>query len=126
MQSVDMLLILNIIFKIIYNQIDSLNFYSGTELADIFFLQAESEGWSISTTDRERIRKLIMRNESAFPAYGGDTSRLLYLSSLESSRSNLSEVKSTFLSSEAVEKKKTLSYRDVELGLVSLKENSSF
>jgi len=95
--------------------------YSGEELAEIFFLQAKQDGWEIE--EHEKIRKLIARNESAFPAYGGDTSRLLYLSSLEASRANLS-VSDSFLSCEDLDKKsKVLTYKDVELGMIALKEN---
>ena len=95
--------------------------YSGEELAEIFFLQAKAEAWEIENSDK--IRKLIARNESAFPAYGGDTSRLLYLSSLEASRANLS-INDSFLSCENLDKKrKVLTYKDVELGIIALKEN---
>ena len=98
--------------------------YSGEELADIFFIQAEKDGWKVE--DREKIKKLIMRNESAFSAYAGDTERLVYLSSLESTRHNLSSnITESFLSSEApsAKKEKILTYKDVEKGLISLKEN---
>ena len=98
--------------------------YSGEELADIFFLQAEKDGWKIE--DKEKIKKLIMRNESAFPAYGGSTEQLVYLSSLESTRHNLtSNITESFLSTEApsIKKEKILTYKDVEKGLISLKEN---
>lgn len=95
--------------------------YSGEELAQIFFLQAKQEGWEIE--DSDKIRKLIARNESAFPAYGGDCERLLYLSSLEASRANLS-INDSFLSCDNLDKKsKVLTYKDVELGMVALKEN---
>ena len=98
--------------------------YSGEELAEIFFIQAKKEGWYISNEDMTKIKKLIIRNESAFPAFGGDTERLVYLSSLEASRSNLTSISDSFLSTDIKEKKqKILSYRDVELGLITLKEN---
>lgn len=99
--------------------------YSGEELADIFFLQAEKDGWQIEEKkEKEKIRKLIIRNEGAFPAFGGDTERLVYLSSLEANRACLSKISASFLSCESSTKKqKILRYRDVELGLIALKEN---
>lgn len=98
--------------------------YSGEQLAEIFFLQAKKEGWEIE--EKEKIRKLIIRNEFAFPAYGGDCERLVYLSSLEATRSSLSSVNESFLSGNvSATKQKILKYRDVELGLISLKENKS-
>lgn len=100
--------------------------YSNEELAEIFFLQANQDNWIISNIDKIKIKKLIMRNESAFKAYGGDTSRLLYLSSLEASRGNLSKISETFLSKiedETHAREKILTFRDVEQGLISLKEN---
>ena len=98
--------------------------YSGEELADIFFLQAQKDGWEIE--EKEKIRKLIIRNERAFPAFGGDCERLVYLSSLEANRACLSGVTESFLSSEtSTKKQKILKYRNVELGLISLKENRS-
>jgi len=98
--------------------------YSGEELADIFFLQAVEDGWKISHDDKIKIKRLIIRNESSFKSFGGDTSRLVYLSSLEASRNNLSTVSDTFLSStEGVVKQKILTFKDVEKGLISLKEN---
>jgi len=99
--------------------------YNGEELADIFFLQSEKDNWYISNEDKIKIRRLIIKNESAFTAYGGDTERLVYLSSLEASRDNLSSVTDTLLSSNIVEKsEKILTFKDVEKGLVSLKENN--
>ena len=99
--------------------------YSGEELADIFFLQAADDGWNITETDKIKIKRLIIRNESAFKSYGGDTSRLVYLSSLEASRSNLTSISDTFLSSseEKQIKEKILKFKHVEQGLVTLKEN---
>ena len=98
--------------------------YNGDELADIFFLQAEKDGWIISKSDRVKIKRLIMSNEKAFKSFGGDTSRLVYLSSLEASRSNLTSISDTFLSTcEESVKQKILTYKDVEKGVMSLKEN---
>ena len=95
--------------------------YSGEELSEIFFLQAKEEGWFIDYDDKIKIKRLISRNERAFTAYGGDTSRLVYLSSLEASRTNISE---TFLSSSTeIKPEKILKYKHVEQGLISLKEN---
>jgi len=98
--------------------------YSGDELAEIFFIQAREDGWNISEEDKIKIKRLIIRNESAFKAFGGDTQRLLYLSSLEESRNNLTSISDTFLSSVEGEKKvRILKYKHVEQGLASLKEN---
>jgi hypothetical protein len=98
--------------------------YSGEQLAEIFFLQAKKEGWEIQ--DEDKIRKLITRNEFAFPGYGGDCERLVYLSSLEATRSSLSTISESFLSGNVTAtKQKILKYRDVELGLISLKENKN-
>jgi hypothetical protein len=101
--------------------------YSGEELAEIFFLQAKQENWKINDIDKIKIKRLIMKNESAFKAFGGDTARLVYLSSLEASRSNLSGISETFLSTVEEEKgrkkDKILTFHDVEQGLISLKEN---
>ena len=100
--------------------------YSGNELADIFFLHSDKEKWVISENDITKIRRLICQNESAFKNMGGDIVRLVYLSSLEVSRSNLENISETLLSVE-VEKKgpkeKILTYSDVEKGLIMLKEN---
>ena len=71
--------------------------YSGEELAEIFFIQAKDDGWNITDSDKIKIKRLIMRNESVFTSFGGDTQRLLYLSSLEESRSNLTSISDTFL-----------------------------
>ena len=104
-----------------------IDLYSGDELADIFFVNVEKEKWGISETDRKKIRKLICQNESSFVNMGGDANRLLYLSTLEVSRSNLENLSETLLSVE-VEKKeikeKILTYQDVERGLITLKENN--
>ena len=100
--------------------------YSGEELAEIFFIQAKDDGWNITDSDKIKIKRLIMRNESVFTSFGGDTQRLLYLSSLEESRSNLTSISDTFLSSVEGEKKvkeKYLKFKHVEQGLVTLKEN---
>ena len=101
--------------------------YSGDELAEIFFLQAKQDNWKISEVDKIKIKRLIMKNESAFKAFGGDCQRLLYLSSLEASRGNLSGISETFLSSvegeKGPKKDKILTFHDVEQGLISLKEN---
>jgi hypothetical protein len=101
--------------------------YNGDELADIFLLQAKNDGWYISKEDNIKIKRLISRNESAFPSYGGDTQRLIYLSSLEASRHNLSGISETLLSSNFNSDKKAekiLTFKDVEKGLISLKENN--
>jgi len=102
--------------------------YSGEELADIFFLQAGKDGWEISSDDKAKIKRLIIRNEQVFKNYGGDTYRLVYLSSLEASRNNLSRISDTFLSSAEISetnKTKILTFKDVEKGLVTLKENNN-
>ena len=102
--------------------------YSGEELADIFFLQSEKDGWEISSDDKMKIKRMIIRNESTFKNYGGDTYRLVYLSSLEASRNNLNSISDTFLSSvetNNVSKTKILTFKDVEKGLVTLKENNN-
>lgn len=97
--------------------------YDGNQLADIFFLQCKKDGWSIFEGDVERIRKLIARNEHTFKNQGGDASRLLYLSTLEASRSNLS-VSASFLSSNYTKNNsKVLKYSHVEKGIITLKEN---
>lgn len=101
--------------------------YSGQQLADIMFIQAEKEGWIISNVDKKKIAKLIVRNESLFKNYGGDTERLVYLSGLESSRKKLSRIDDSFLSScskSKESKKKILTFENVESGLIRLKENS--
>jgi DNA polymerase III delta prime subunit len=100
--------------------------YNGQELSEIFFLQAKEENWSISKNDRIKIKRLIAANENAFKALGGDTSRLLYLASLEASRNNFATMTETFLSTEndsKTPKEKVLKFRDVEKGLILLKEN---
>ena len=101
--------------------------YSGNELTDIFFLKVEKERYTINELDRTKIRKLICQNESAFKNFGGDVEKLLYLATLEVSRSNLENISETLLSVE-VEKKqvkeKILTYQDVERGLITLKENN--
>ena len=101
--------------------------YSGEELADIFLLQADKDGWEISSDDKVKIKKLITRNEAIFKNFGGDTERLVYLSSLEASRNNLSTISDTFLSTteEKISKVKILTFKNVEKGLITLKENSS-
>jgi len=100
--------------------------YSGEELAEIFFIQAKADGWNITDTDKIKIKRLIMRNESSFPSFGGDTQRLLYFSSLEESRNNF--ISDSFLSSSESEKQvkeKYLKFKHVEQGLISLKENKT-
>lgn len=102
--------------------------YSGEELADIFFLQSEKDGWEISSDNKMKIKRMIIRNESTFKNYGGDTERLVYLSSLEASRNNLNSISDTFLSSvetNELNKTKILTFKDVEKGLVTLKENNN-
>lgn len=100
--------------------------YNGEELADIFFLQAEADGWTISTDDKVKIKRLICRNEKVFKNFGGDCGRLVYLSSLDVSKTNLSSISETFLSTEpskSKETKKVLTYKNVESGLTTLQEN---
>jgi len=102
--------------------------YAGDELADIFFLMASKGNWIINQTDKVKIKRLIVKNESAFKAQGGDMNRLLYLASLEASRGNLSGITESFLStdsstSKSGKKEKVLTFHDVEQGLISLKEN---
>ena len=95
-------------------------------MTDIFFFQAKNDKWEINDIDRVKIRRLICQNESVFTAMGGSCQRLLYLSSLEVSRSNLSSISDTLLSDveEVKTKEKYLTFEDVERGLISLKENS--
>jgi hypothetical protein len=101
--------------------------YSGDELSDIFFLKVNKEKWIINETDQKKIRRLICQNESSFVNNAGDVERLLYLATLEVSRTNLDNLSETLLSVE-VEKKsvkqKILTYEDVEKGLIMLKENA--
>ena len=101
--------------------------YSGSELSDIFFQQAKIDKWEFNDVDRVKIRRLICQNEGVFKNMAGDTSKLVYLSSLEVSRSNLASISDTLLSN--VEENKTvrekyLTFEDVEKGMISLKENS--
>lgn len=100
--------------------------YSGEELAEIFLLMAEKDKWKIS--DWEKVKKLICRNESIFKNMAGDCERLLYLSSLEASRNGLNGISKSFLSnntSEFVSQKseKCLTYKNIEIGLLYLREN---
>lgn len=100
--------------------------YNGEELAEIFFLQAKGDGWEIQSGDREKIKALICRNERVFKNYGGDCGRLVYLSSLDVSKTNLTGISETFLSSEPSKEgpaKKVLTFKNVEMGLRTLQEN---
>lgn len=94
--------------------------YNGEELSEIFLLQVNKDKWSISSKDIPKIKMLIMKNESSFPSYGGDTERLLFFSQLESSRSNLTSLDALSDSSSV----KTLTYNNVCEGLKNLKENN--
>ena len=99
--------------------------YSGEELADIFFIQAEKSGWKFYSQDKDRIVRLISKNEKLFKSYGGDTERLVYLSGLEATRKKL-RVEESFLSSVSNKSSETsnyLTYDNVNEGLIRLKEN---
>ena len=104
-------------------------FYNNNDHKEaVKFLQSEKDGWEISSDDKMKIKRMIIRNESTFKNYGGDTYRLVYLSSLEASRNNLNSISDTFLSSvetNNVSKTKILTFKDVEKGLVTLKENNN-
>jgi hypothetical protein len=99
--------------------------YSYSELAEIFFLKAKEEKFFISEDDKVKIVRLFSKNEGVFKNQGGDASKLVYLASLEATRSSLSNVTDTFLSTEPVKmrKQKILTYENVEKGLMMLKEN---
>jgi len=91
--------------------------YSGDELADIFFLQAKKEGWRIPSKEIRKIRNVISSNKQLFTAFGGDTERLLFFSQLEASKNSIS-MSSSDLSG------KLLTYNDIKMGIISLKENN--
>ena len=97
--------------------------FAGPDLSLIFFIQAKERGWKVE--DKDKITKLICKNEKVFKNYGGDTERLVYLSGLEASRKQLSGVSESFLSCARKDKKnkKVLTYENVRDGLVRLKEN---
>ena len=124
--------------------------YSGEQLAQIFFLKMKKEGWVFAEgkngdLEKERIRKLIVRNEAAFKNQGGDIERLLYYVDLHASKSMLKSVTSDLLSSSAArssskasatrsqvleggdegEGERLMKYEFVENGIVMLKENVS-
>lgn len=96
--------------------------YAGPELSSIFLLQAKENGWDVE--DKEKVIKLICKNEKAFKNNGGDTERLVYLSGLEASRKQLSNISDTFLScTKKKTGKKILTYDNIKDGIISLKEN---
>lgn len=115
--------------------------YSGEQLAEIFFLKMKKEGWKFGgdISEKERIRKLIIRNEAAFKNQGGDVDRLLYYVDLHASKAQLRSVTSDLFSSvsntgrssskSTAEKEEVddriLKYEYVENGIVMLKENVS-
>lgn len=51
--------------------------YSPDEIYRIFVKQAEADKWKLLEEESEEIMYEIMNNADAFPAYGGDTKRLL-------------------------------------------------
>ena len=54
--------------------------YDAKELYQIFKFQAKKDRWSLA--DEEEIKQLFQDNYDDFPAFGGDTQRLLYYSKL--------------------------------------------
>jgi len=60
--------------------------YNGKELAEIFYRQAASKGWTIDGPTT--VTDIISNNSALFPSYGGDTERLLNFSQMEATRSS--------------------------------------
>jgi hypothetical protein len=97
--------------------------YNGEELANIFLSQARQDGWEISKKDSYEIKKLISRNIKSFPAYGGDTERLVYLSGLQASQSELNVSSKLFQQTESKARVKRLTKSHVVAALRTLQEN---
>lgn len=97
--------------------------YNGEELANIFLLQAKQDGWEISKRDAHDIKRLIARHSKSFPAYGGDTERLVYLSGLQASQSELNVSSKLFQQTEGKTRVKRLTRHHVASALKLLQEN---
>lgn len=96
--------------------------YNGEELAKIFLLQARQDGWEISKTDAAEITRFIARRAHCFPAYGGDTERLVYLSGLQASQSQLNFSNKLFQTG-GKPRVKRLTKHDVSAALKVLEQN---
>jgi hypothetical protein len=65
--------------------------YNASELFDIFRLQLQNKGWTLS--NEEEIRPIFVENADAFPSYGGDTERAAFFAELEHSRDYINNSK---------------------------------
>lgn len=88
--------------------------YNGLELYQILESQAKEGGWGF--VNDEEIKNLIEKNVDAFPAFGGDTKRLLFYSKLEHSSEFMTNSKNMSIN--------LLSTQHIRKGLIKLKENN--
>lgn len=88
--------------------------YAGEELFEIFMRQVSNDGWAIKPGDSFVIKRMICDNEDYFPAYGGDTERLLFYSQLEASKSKFHDHSNN----------NVLTINHIRSGLEKLKENN--
>ena len=78
--------------------------YNAKELFQIFKMQMNKKGWSLS--DEKAIEEIFVKNEDAFPAFGGDVERTGFFSGLEHSSDYIQrskEMKSTVIEPHHVE-----------------------
>jgi NADH:ubiquinone oxidoreductase subunit 3 (subunit A) len=90
------------------------NGYTGPQLFQIFKMQLEKNGWTLS--DEDAISALITANMDAFPGQGGDTERMAFFAELEHSRD--------FISNEQGMKMNVIEPSHVKRGIATLRDNN--
>lgn len=88
--------------------------YDSKELTDIFIFQAREGGWDF--VNEKEISEVIYDNYEAFPAFGGDTKKLLFYAKLEHSEEFMLNGKNMSLNK--------LSTDHVKKGIMKLKDNN--
>lgn len=90
------------------------NGYTESQLFDIFKMQLNKKGWSLS--DEAATRRLFAENSGLFRSFGGDTERLTFFAELEHSRD--------FLKDETRMTTTALTPDHVRRGMAKLRENN--
>jgi len=88
--------------------------YDSKELSDIFIFQANESGWDFE--NRKEISEVIYDNYEKFPAFGGDTKKLLFYAKLEHSNEYMINSKNMSINK--------LSTEHVKKGILKLKDNN--
>lgn len=90
------------------------NGYDINQMFDIFKLQLNKKGWTLS--DEPASRAIFHEFSDAFPAFGGDTERLTFFSELEHSRE--------YINADANIEVNKLTPEHIRRGLAKLRENN--